>query len=158
MSTSHIPVSSVIGESVIPDEIVASDDEFNALDAPLTKELAGSSGTVLQVEPRLCRYEGVWLSSEQIADPIFPVLDVQSSHGRSLVTPMSVLAFGYRNGMITVTWCAEANPTDSAREHAAAKHGGGKVVEEGFGMILLNGRHCCCAVHQLKTKAEDEVD
>lgn len=53
-------------------------------------------------------------------------------------------------------WSTECRHTETSREDSAAKSAGGKVVKEGFKVILLEGSHHCVAVHQLKVEDEQE--
>lgn len=67
---------------------------------------------------------------------------------------MCALGFDYLNETMTGTWSfAEWNSTDSSPEDAIREEDGRKVAKRGFKLILLDMRHSCSAVEQLK--AED---
>lgn len=65
---------------------------------------------------------------------------------------MHVLAFEYRNEIITVVWPAGRNWTDSASEVAVAVGGGHKVAHEGLKMLSMDGHRRHSDVLQLKTE------
>lgn len=58
--TPSMPASAATDDNVIPDQIVVSDDDFDALDAPLANELLERALNVQPVEPGHYRYEEVW--------------------------------------------------------------------------------------------------
>lgn len=64
--------SPIRGVNVIREQIVALNDEFDALAAPLADELRGSAASVQPVRLILHSYEKPWMSSDQIADSTFP--------------------------------------------------------------------------------------
>lgn len=83
-----------------------SDDKVDALDAPLANELENRAVIMQLVELReLSHYRSrnVWMSLEQIADPTFPLRNVQSSHVMDLAASMRAFPLFYRNGMILAT-------------------------------------------------------
>lgn len=79
-------------------------------------------------------------------------MKLHSSHVKALITFMCVVTFNYRNGLITVTWYAKWNRTDSAMEDAVVLGGVLKVVEQVRNMIILDSRHGCSAIHQLEAE------
>lgn len=74
--------------NMIPYTIMASDDEFDALKAPLVNTLVDKSVDALPAEPSHYSYESVWLSIEQIADRPFPPRDAQSGQVKRLFASM----------------------------------------------------------------------
>lgn len=89
--------------------IVERDDKFDALDVPLTDELAGSAVSLQQAELRHYYYGKVYISVEQNANPILPLNTIQSSHVKSLASSMRAFSFGYRNRKISATWYGKCN-------------------------------------------------
>lgn len=69
---------------------------------------------------------------------------------------MSLLALtlDFRKIMMTVTWSVERNPTDSVMEDAVVVEDGRVVVKQGFNMIVLDERHRCSNIRQLRTEFE----
>lgn len=61
------------------------------------------------------------MSVKQMEDPTLPLRDMQSRHVKELVASMSWLKFDYTNGMITGTWSAECNPTETSMKDAIAE-------------------------------------
>lgn len=80
------------------------------------------------------------MSVEQMADPSFPLRDIQSRHVKSLFASMDAGTFNYCNGMITLTWSTALNPTKSSMQDGVAEDDDRKFVEEGFKMVVLGGR------------------
>lgn len=93
---------------------------------------------------------------EQIVDPTFPQGDIQRSQVKSLFVSKSSVTFNYRNGIITMTWSAECNATDSWMEDSAAEESCRTMVKEGFKMMLLDGHHHCSAVCVPNTEDRQE--
>lgn len=129
---------------------MVSDDNFDALSAVLANDPTSSTVNRQQVDLSHYRYEEVTLSVEQIADPTFPLRDIQSSCVKILVALMSVLAFDYRKRTITVTRSAVCNHSESMMHGAVADQHDRNIVKNEFKMMILNGRHCCSTVLQLK--------
>lgn len=71
--------------NMVPHRIVVTDDEPDALDAPVTNELACSAVKLQPVKLGHYRDKAVSLTVEHIADLTFPLADIQSSHIKSLV-------------------------------------------------------------------------
>lgn len=71
LSSSAVLTSAVPDVGILPDPIVVSNDEVEALDAPLSNELASSAVSEQLAELSHCSYEEVWMSAEEIADPTF---------------------------------------------------------------------------------------
>lgn len=65
-----MPASPVPGVNVIPDPVVLSNEEFNAMDAPLVNGRTGSLIGVQPVDLGHYRYEEVRIIVRKIADPI----------------------------------------------------------------------------------------
>lgn len=65
---------------------------------------------------------------------------------------MHPLSFDYRNVMISMAWSAECNPTDSGIYGAVAEDIDRNVVKKGVRVLLLDGRHRCGAMRQLKAE------
>lgn len=150
MSTHSILASPALGANVVPGLILVSDDQLDALDAPLGNEVCDSTVDVQSVELSHYCYEGVWLSAGPSLDTTLSLRDIESSHVKILAFWIRSLAIDYCNGMITVTWSAQCHMTDSPLQDAVAKDGDEKVVKEGIKMILLDWCHCCSAASQLK--------
>lgn len=70
------------------------------------------------------------------------------------MSALSVLALASDNcsGVITVTWSAHCNQTDSSMQDALTENGDPKVVKHGLKMISLDGRHHYSAVRQLEVE------
>lgn len=120
--------------------------------SPLGNVLAGSAFNVQPEELSHYSYEMVFLSVACLTAPTFPLHDVQKSYVKSLVPTMRVLAALCHNGMITFTWSAECDPTDSVSEDSLDEKGGGKVVEIDLIMTLFDERHIRSAVRQLRAE------
>lgn len=76
MSTRSKPAFSVPGTSVIPDRIVVSDDEFNAMYIRLVNELFDSAVNVRPVELSHYGCQEIWSSVEQMVDPTLLMHDI----------------------------------------------------------------------------------
>lgn len=86
------------------------------------------------------------MSVEQIKEPAFLQRNVQRSFVKSLVCQFVQIVFDYFNRMMTGTWCAECNITDTSMENVVAEEEGRYVVKVDVKMTILYGRHFCHAV------------
>lgn len=87
---------------------------FDALDAPCDNKPTSSAVVVESVELSPYRYEELWFSVEQIADPKFPLCGAQSSYVKNSVVSMCAPLLDYRSGFITAKWSAKCNATDKS--------------------------------------------
>lgn len=154
LSTSSVPAFFVPGTNVIRDAIVLLDEEIDSKDTSLKNKLAGSAADVQSAEFSYYRYEEMCASVEQMADHSFPLWDIQSRHVNSLSASIRALVFDYRTGMITATWFASCNLTESSMQDAVADDDDGKFVEECFKMIILHGRRQAV----VRTSSKQNVD
>lgn len=88
------------------------------------------------------------MSAEQIADPIFPLRDIQGSCVKDLVASMRSVAFYCRNEMIVVMRSVECKPRDLSIKDATAIKSCWKVVKECFKLVLVDERPPCSTAHQ----------
>lgn len=119
--------SPVLGATVNADLIMVSVDDFVALDAPLSNEIAVS--TVNEPLMRLShyRYEEVCINVVWIANPTFSLRNVQRCHVKDLLLSIRAPSY-YRDGMITATWSTICNPRNSSVDGANEERDGQKKV------------------------------
>lgn len=94
------------------DSIMVSNNTIDAVGASLANELAGTAADMPTVELRHYRYKKVCMSVEQIANPKFPLCDIQRRHVKDQIASTRALGFDYRNEMVTVTWSEVCDPAD----------------------------------------------
>lgn len=123
--------------------VLLSDDGFHAVETPLANELAGSAVNVLLMEIIYYRYEEICQSFELISDLTFLLRDIKSSHDTGVFASTPALKSDYHNFVLTVRSSVGSDPTDSVMEDRFAGRGSRKVVEDGFKMIMLDGRQRC---------------
>lgn len=113
----------VLEAAVNANSIVVLDEAFDAPHALLANDLSGSAVIMQRMELSRYHYKEALMNAQQNTDAIFALRDVHSSHVGSLVASMRELGFDYCTGIITVTWSAERDPTDSLMEHSVAQKG-----------------------------------
>lgn len=89
-------------------------------------------------------------SVKQVVGRKFPPCDEESNDVKRLNALRCALAFDCRSGIIDVKWSEKKISTDSTMQGAVALQQGRKVVKKSFNITLLDGRHRCSAVRQIK--------
>lgn len=117
-------ISSLFVCVLVYSNLVLLCDTFDALNAPLTSELANSVASMQWIEGRDCSYRKLWMSVEQSTDPAFPLRDVQSSDVKSLLASILSCRSDYRNGTNIAAWCTECSSIHTRIEDGVAEQGG----------------------------------
>lgn len=97
-----------------------SDNERDALDAPLANKLARSAVDVQPLALKQYRNQEVSMSTEPFADLEFSLWDVQSSRVKAVNAFMRALEVCYDNEMTAVMYPAESDTTDYSKGSAIA--------------------------------------
>lgn len=125
--------SPFIGATVDRDPILLSDEELDALGAPLANKLAGSAVNLHPVELSHFWYDGVWMSVWQIVEPKFPLWNFQRSRKRcclhrglqtDLTTELGLLWGGLKNDTAKIyQWKMESKKvSESSRKKDKCWH------------------------------------
>lgn len=109
MSNDWVSISHVASASVDFDPIIVSNEESDVVDMAEAEELPGSSVDVQPLDLASYKYEEILMYVDRIANPTFPLRDIQTSHVRDFADLIRSHPFDYSNGMIMVVWSPDCN-------------------------------------------------